>query len=138
MAFVLDASVALAWCFADERTAYTRSLLRELQRTTAVAPAIWQLEVSNGLLAGERRRRLTEAQTDSLLRLLSGLPVAIDTQSPPHGFALMSLARKQTLSTYDVSYLELAMRLNLPLATKDRRLRAAARSVGVALAQPSR
>ena len=31
----------------------------------------------------------------------------------------MPLAREQHLTTYDASYLELAMRLGLPLATKD-------------------
>jgi predicted nucleic acid-binding protein len=48
------------------------------------------------------------------------------------------LATRHRLSTYDASYLELALRLGLPLATTDKRLRAAARAAGVALAQPSR
>lgn len=44
----------------------------------------------------------------------------------------MQLARAHHLSAYDASYLELAIRLGLPLACLDGKLRAAARATGVA------
>lgn len=80
MAFVVDASVVLAWCFEDEANPYTESVLDRLQQTEAVVPAIWPLEVANVLPMAECRQRLTEAQTARLVQLLWGLPITIDTE----------------------------------------------------------
>jgi predicted nucleic acid-binding protein len=137
VAFVLDASIALAWCFAEEGTPYTRAVLRDVQRVEAFAPAVWQLEVCNALLIGERRGRLTEAKSKDLIRVLLELPISIDIESASNGLALADLARKHTLSSYDASYLELASRRRLPVATNDKRLRAAARREGISLARPA-
>ena len=135
MAFVLDASVALAWCFVDERTRYATSVLEELRRDKAFVPAIWHLELRNGLLIGERRKRISETESDSLLRTFDRLPIMNDEGWLTDRHVIMALARKRQLSAYDASYLELALRLHLPLATQDRRLRSAAKAEGVTLAQ---
>ena len=45
----------------------------------------------------------------------------------------MHLARAHNLSSYDAAYLELAIRLGLPLAAQDGKLKTAAEAVGVPL-----
>jgi predicted nucleic acid-binding protein len=136
MSFVVDASVALAWCFEDEATPYAESVLDRLQQTEAVVPAIWPLEVANVLLTAERRQRLTEAQTVRLAQLLRGLPITIDTEGLTQALgSTLSLGREYGLSAYDTSYLELAMRQGLSLATQDEALREAAARAGVPLVE---
>ena len=136
MAFVVDASVALAWCFEDEATPYAESVLDRLQQTEAVVPAIWPLEIANVLLTAQRRQRLTEAQTVRLAQLLRGLPITIDTEGLTQALgSTLSLGREYGLSAYDTSYLELAMRQGLSLATQDAALRQAAARAGVPLVE---
>ena len=136
MAFVVDASVALAWCFEDEATPYAESVLDRLQQTEAAVPSIWPLEVANVLLTAERRQRLTEAQTVRLAQLLRGLPITIDTEGLTQALgSTLSLGREYGLSAYDTSYLELAMRQGLSLATQDAALREAAARAGVPLVE---
>ncbi len=118
--FVLDCSVAMAWCFEDEAAGYADRVLKKLATREAVVPAIWPLEVANVLLVGERRKRLTKADSSRFLELLQGLPIAIDLQAASRAFGdIMSVARSLTISAYDASYVELAMRVGLHLATLD-------------------
>ena len=134
--FVLDASVAAGWLFPDEVTEYTETVLDRLRSTGAVVPEIWALEIANILLVGERRQRQTEAQTAYLVQFLESLPITVaDGGSLAAVRPVLALARQQALSAYDASYLELAMRRGLPLASQDSRLRAAAEQVGVPLVQ---
>jgi predicted nucleic acid-binding protein len=131
--FVLDCSVALSWCFPDEKTHESDQVLQSLKRGTAIVPSLWFLEVSNALLVGQRRRRVTADVARQALTLLGQLPIETDDRS---GFSLSSelltIASQHTLSTYDAAYLELALRLSLPLATLDRQLKTAAEAAGVA------
>ena len=53
--FVLDASLTLSWCFADEATPYSRAVLAMLETTYAVVPALWPFEVANVLAVAERK-----------------------------------------------------------------------------------
>ncbi len=130
--FVLDCSVAMAWCFEDEADAYTDGVLRALTQRTAVVPALWPLEVANVLLVAERRRRLSGADMIRFLDLLAGLPILVDGPLGVHDLAIiLPLGRQYHLSAYDAAYLHLAMRERLPLATHDRGLRAAAKVAGV-------
>lgn len=132
--FVIDASVALAWCFDDEATAATATLLDRFEDDHAEVPSLWHLEVANALALGERKRRITPARTSEFIALISGLPIVIDEQTPNRALStVLGLARSERLSAYDASYLELAMRQGVPLATKDDDLAKAARRVGVAL-----
>ncbi len=130
--FVLDASVALSWCFEDEADAAADALLRSLDARTAVVPGLWSLEVVNVLLGAERRGRITAAGSGRFLRLIEALPIEVDAETPARAAREgVVLARAHGLSAYDAAYLELAVRHGIPLATRDRALAAAARAVGV-------
>lgn len=125
--FVLDASVTLAWCFEDEANAQALDVLDLLGEGAAVAPTLWVLEVGNALLGAERRGRLTQAESQYFLELLHGLPIQLEETPKTVAWEnVLSLARIHHLSAYDAVYLELALRLNLPLATLDEHLRQAA------------
>ena len=132
--FVIDASVALAWCFDDEATEATRTLLDRFEDERAEVPSLWHLELANALAMGERKGRITPARASESIALIDALPIVIDERTP--NFALSSvleLSRRQQLSAYDASYLELAMRRGVPLATKDNDLARAANHMGVTL-----
>jgi predicted nucleic acid-binding protein len=132
---VLDASVTLAWCFADESTAFTESVLDLLaQGAEAMVPAIWPFEVANALLMGERRKRIPLAQVTSMLRRIADLPISVEPIRLDRAFGpVLSLARDERLTEYDAAYMELCVRQGLPLATLDEDLRRAAKSFGIAL-----
>jgi predicted nucleic acid-binding protein len=133
-ALVLDASVTLAWAFEDEEDAYPDFVLDSLAEAKACVPTIWPLEVSNALLVAERRGRLNQAATVQFLALLWQLPIVLEPERPERIFGeILSLAREQGLSTYDATYLHLAMRRGFPLATSDELLRQAATRAGVPL-----
>ena len=136
MVFVVDASVTLAWCFQDETTKYAETVLDRLEQTQAVVPPIWPLAGANVLLMAERKRRLSEAQTTRLVQLLSALPVTIDAESLNHVLGpVLALGREHRLTAYDASYIELAMRQGLSLATQDLALKKAAVRAGVSLVE---
>ncbi|MGH2371235.1 MAG: type II toxin-antitoxin system VapC family toxin [Chloroflexota bacterium] len=132
----MDTSITMAWCFLDEATAFTRAVLDRVGDTGALVPVIWPFEVANTLLVGQRRRRLTEAQATSFVHHLQALPITVDdgALAAPWG-AVLALGRHYGLSAYDATYLELALRQGLPLATLDAQLRAAATQAGVPLVQ---
>lgn len=132
MSFVLDASIALSWCFSDESTPETVSLLEKLETEEAFVPAIWSLEVGNILISAEKRKRISYAKINEFVDLLHNLPIKVDPNTHAQAFQkILSLAYSEKLMTYDAAYLELAMRLGIPLATKDRQLYEAALSMGV-------
>ena len=134
MPFVLDASMAMSWCFADESTPYSRQVLATLLDSYAEVPALWPFEIANVLAVNEKRRRITEAISQEFLETLAGLDIRIDKSLPGvDGNALLLLARRFGLTAYDADYLELAKRKGLPLATFDRELIEAAAQEGVAL-----
>jgi predicted nucleic acid-binding protein len=135
--FVLDASVTVAWALTDEDNAYVRQVLRSLDPTKAFVPAIWPLEVSNALLAAERRGRLSQMDIEQFLSFLWQLPIKVEVlqteQLPAENSAILALARMYQLSVYDAAYLHLAMYHGCPLATTDAALRQAADRAGVPL-----
>ena len=129
--FVLDASVTAAWCFADEATASSQALRRRLVDTTAVVPRLWHTESANMLLVAERRRRISAARCAELLGFLSTIPLKTEDEYQRIRGQVMDLARKHRLTTYDAIYLDLALHQAIPLATRDKDLRRAAKSTGV-------
>lgn len=132
MSFVLDASITLAWCFADEATPLTIGLLEKLESEQAHVPELWPLEVGNILINAQRRNRIVYAKVAEFLSLLENLNIQIDKETSLRSFhEILSLAHSEKLTTYDAAYLELAMRLGLPLATKDNQLSKAAEKLGV-------
>jgi predicted nucleic acid-binding protein len=127
---VLDASVALSWCFADEHNGYGVRVLDLIETADAIVPAIWPLEVVNAVVIAERKGRLKQAESSRFLELISSVRINVDAQTPSQALgAALALARRHDLSVYDAAYLELAIRESAPVATLDRALERAARKV---------
>jgi predicted nucleic acid-binding protein len=131
MVLVVDASVVGCWCFPDQANPMAEVAFGQLAVTSAVVPALWWFEVRNLLLVNERRGRLDAVGTAEFLADLGRLPIQIDRERD--GDAIIALARAHRLTFYDAAYLELARRLDAPLATLERGLAAAARAAAVSL-----
>ena len=129
--FVVDNSVVMSWCFKDETNNYADTVLDMLIESTAVVPSIWPLEVVNVLIVAERKKRLSESDSIRFLTLLSQLPIVVEYERPDMMKELLALARSNNLSSYDASYLDLAMRKGVPIATLDNKLIEAARRIDV-------
>lgn len=128
---VIDASIVLAWYFADEVSPLPTFLERLIEEPTIV-PAHFEGEVANGVLIGEVRRRSVPAQATELIIFLDELELEKDFEGGQEALRrVLPLARAHRLTIYDALYLELAERRGLPLATRDTGLANAARSVGV-------
>lgn len=132
--FVIDNSVVMTWCFKDEAIQYADSILDILEYFTAIVPSIWPLEVGNVLLVAERKKRLSRADITRFIALLFELPITVD-QEPPERMIkeIFALAREHKLSTYDASYLDLAMKKGIPIATLDNHLITAAKRSNVSI-----
>jgi len=123
MGFVLDASIALSWCFADEANPLSNALLEKLETEIAYVPELWPLELGNILVSAARKKRITYAKIAEFLALLENTNIQIDKETSGRAFhEILALAHAEKLTTYDAAYLELAMRLGLPLASKDNQL----------------
>ena len=134
MSFVVDSSVALSWCFEDGRTSATRALLERVGESGAVAPQHWPLEVLNGLMMAERRQRVDASKRHQLADFLRDLPITLDPDTTTQIWkTTQGLAECFRLTVYDAVYLELALRMRLPLASLDHDLRIACVACGVAL-----
>jgi predicted nucleic acid-binding protein len=140
--FVLDASVAISWCFPGdptENTPYSRSILSRMAVADAIVPEIWAFEIANSIFVSyNRRKRITSEQIREYLTLLKALPIRVESQGMVQNIDLESLARRRNLAAYDAAYLHLAQRTNPPLATVDGPLRDAATAEGVTIIGPSR
>ena len=125
---VLDCSVAVAWCFVDEATPPLDALLDQVQAEGAIVPPLWTLEVTNVLTQAARRGRLPPPGARGRLDLLDMLPITVDDGGAGRVWRdnLLALADVENLTIYDATYLELAIRRGLALATSDTALRAAA------------
>jgi predicted nucleic acid-binding protein len=125
---VIDASLALSWCFPDEKTSYSEGVLSLLEADTeAVVPSLWLLEIVNTLVVAERRKRITYEQAQEFLNDLDGLEIVVEPTDSSLAFnEIYTLARQHTLTAYDAAYLELAIRRGLPLASLDEALERAA------------
>lgn len=131
MPFVLDASATAAFLLADEESPSAGLLLELLLHQRAIVPTVWWFEIRNLLLTAERRKRIDTDEADRLLVNLSRYPIDIDTL--PDGNDVLRTARSRNLTLYDAPYVQLAARLDLPLATLDRGMAAAAAAEGVPL-----
>ena len=124
MSFVLDASVVVAWLLDDEEDPRAQAALVRLETQEALVPHVSHVEVRSALLAAQRRRRLGSDEVDDCLRRVRELPVRTD--AAPDFETAFALAREHRLSLYDALYLELALRVDAPLATLDDALSTAA------------
>lgn len=136
-AFVLDASVAISWCFPgdpNEDTPFSRRVLKDLASNDAVVPEVWPFEIANAIFVSlTKRNRISEQQIREFLELLKALPIRVERQGLWANVELESLARAQNIAAYDAAYLDLARRVSLPLATSDAGLRDAAIALGIPL-----
>jgi len=132
MPFVLDCSVTMAWLFPDAANQSTEALRESLLTDSAVVPVLWPIEVANVLLVATRRGRITEDDWPCISDDLEALPIEVDPESCNTVLdTVLPIANERELSVYDAMYLELAMRLGLPLATLDQKLLAAGKAAGV-------
>ncbi len=135
MNFVLDNSVAMCWFFGDgkpQELLYARNVLGAMAEASAVVPVTWGLEVSNVIARAEAKGLVTEARSEAFLEMLQGIDIEVDKATFLHALSdTLQLARRFRLSAYDASYLELALREGLPLATLDEDLQKAAKKAGV-------
>jgi predicted nucleic acid-binding protein len=135
---ILDASVALAWSFKDEVSPYAAFIVGSMKHHRALAPLIWPLEINNALISAVRRGRIDELVAHRIRTTLDRLPVDIDAEIAVGrlGQRILDLGVEHGLSAYDASYLELAARRGVPLATLDDRLVRAANETGVQILLP--
>jgi predicted nucleic acid-binding protein len=139
MNFVIDNSVVMRWFFGDGKPQdlrYARDALDAMQSGNAIVPSVWGLEVANVISRAEAQGLVTEARSEAFLEMLVGLAIEVDGGSVDHAFSsTLNLARRYKLSSYDASYLELALRQGVALATLDTDLRKAAKKAGVEIFQ---
>ncbi len=129
---IIDCSITMAWCFADEATTEAARVQDRMIVEAAVVPAHWSLEVVNVLVMAERRKRITPADATTFLDLLSALDIQTDPETATRAFDhLPPLCRGHRLSSYDAAYLDLALQRRLPLASLDDDLRQAAHGLGI-------
>lgn len=133
--FVIDSSIAAAWCFPDEQTFHTQAVLQAVASSAEVlAPRLWAYEIRNSVLMGLRRKRISPKHAQDFLDTLDALPIRLT--DPPSYDAVFQLAERHGLTVYDAAYLELAVRERLPLASLDDALNRAAMVTGVSVFQP--
>lgn len=136
--FVLDNTITMAWCFTDEATELTEALLDRLSDLTdgAVVPALWLYEVVNVTQLAVRKGRITDEKAGAFLESVADLPIEVESPDLPQMFvSVRALVGRYQLTAYDASYLELAIRHKLPLASSDNALTNAARAAGVSVVQ---
>ncbi|HEY5071784.1 MAG TPA: type II toxin-antitoxin system VapC family toxin [Caulobacteraceae bacterium] len=132
MSLVLDASMTTAWLFADERQAAAHDVLQRVASEGATVPTFWRLEVANILSNAVRRLRCDEAYAEVSLARLGRLSITVDAETDGQAWSrTRALSLEEGLTAYDAAYLEMALRLTLPLASCDAELIAAARRRGV-------
>ena len=129
--FVLDVSVPAAWLFTTRTTAYTSGVLSRIRRLGACVPGCWTLDLVAELRTGERQGLKAAAEVDQFLNRLVHLPIFVEDDTPARAWPdILDLSRRLRVSVDRAPYLELALRLNLPLATADAALTRAANSAG--------
>lgn len=135
MSFVLDNSVTMRWFFGDgkpQELAYASKVLDEMKHVSALVPVTWGLEVANVIAKAEVKAWVTEARSEAFLAMLGDVDIEVDSATFAYALSdTLQLARRYKLSAYDASYLELALRSNMPLATLDEDLQKAAKKAGV-------
>lgn len=133
MPFVADNSIVVGWFIASQADTNSNALLERAITEDVHVPVIWRAEFASILLVFMHKRRLNQRQTNSIIEQIEKLEMIVDS-NPPLVAALVDLGRRHSLGAYDAAYLELALRMRLPLATRDKALRNAAIRAGVAIA----
>jgi len=131
--FVADSSVTISWVALSQSSAATDRLLDDVASGTPfTVPVLWMFEVSNSLLMLMRRKRIDPDESIRARGILRRLTPIVDDEGPRFALGeITDLAQKHGLSVYDATYLELALRKRLPLATRDAALHKAAKRAGI-------
>lgn len=131
--FILDSSVALAWCFEDEKMEATTALYDAVDsNSTLFVPSLWLLEITNTFALSVKRGRVSDDDVAGYLDALADLPISFDPLDAKRTFStILPLAQRHDLTTYDATYLDLAIRKAIPLATLDKALQRAAAAEGI-------
>jgi predicted nucleic acid-binding protein len=131
--WVIDSSVGFAWIHDRQATPETNKLLEEVEAgATLVVPVVWFAEVANSLMSLQRRKKLTSEERKKALETLARMNFTVDEEAGHAAFGKTSdIAEKYDLTIHDATYLELALRRGLPLASRDSALVAAARKAGL-------
>lgn len=132
-AFVADSSLGVAWAVLSQSSHATEHLLNDVASGRQfVVPVLWMLEIANALLVLVRRNRIKPEEYARARGALSRLTPAVDEEGPRMALGKISdLASEHGLSVYDATYLELAVRRGLSLASRDADLNKAAKRCGV-------
>jgi len=132
VSLVLDASAALAWVYQDEISAAAQEILDRVTTEGAWVPAMWRLEIANGLNVGIRRGRINADYRDEVLATLAVHDIRMDADTWHAAWAgTLRLADRFGLTLYDAAYIELAQRRSLSLASFDGPMHTAARTLGL-------
>lgn len=128
---MLDASFTFQWLLEDEASPEGDRTLAAIRLGGAAVPALWFVEITNVLGMAERRGRLSGAGVAEALTLLQSLPLEVAGPGAlVEAGIVLDLMRRYGLTAYDATYLELALQLRLPIATRDRALLEAAAAAG--------
>ena len=131
---VLDCSIAVSWLFEDEASPSTDKILEMVRDRGAYVPNLWHLEVTNVLIQASKKNRIDSVSIPERLATLSLLPIKTDMETHSRAFSdTFYLAEEQMLTSYDAAYLELAMRRELFIATKDNAIKKAAKTLQIPL-----
>jgi len=128
--FVLDFSVSMSWCFADEMDDYSMMVLQSLNQHKALVPSLWNIETANVLLCAERQQRLSISSSTQFMDKLGKLPIYV-SDLVFSSSEILATGREYDLSSYDSIYFLLALHSAKPLATKDQKLISACAKSGV-------
>lgn len=132
--FVADSSLGIAWVIASQSDEETERLRDDaIDGAPITVPVLWTLEIGNALLMLVHRNKMPHPEYTRALHQLFQVTVVLDEEAPRLALTeIARLAEKHSLTTYDATYLELAMRRGLPLASRDAALNKAAKKCGVA------
>ena len=138
--FVLDNSVSMRWLLASEKASdqkYAERVLESMIDTDALTPNLWHLEAISVLLGAEKRGEINIGNIEQFILQLENLPIYVDSLTAHQAFSqTLILSREYNISSYDASYLELAMRKGIPLSSLDKKLVKAANKAGVDIYKP--
>ncbi|NOQ78541.1 MAG: PIN domain-containing protein [Gammaproteobacteria bacterium] len=138
--FVLDNSVSMRWLLASEKASdqkYAENVLESMRDVDVLTPNLWHLEAISVLIGAEKRGEVSLGEIERFISQLENLPIHVDPLTAHQAFSrTLVLSREYNISSYDASYLELAMREGLPLSSLDKKLVKAAKKADVDIYKP--
>lgn len=129
---MIDASVAVAWFVRSQASACADRIARRTRHEALVVPSLWRSEFANVMTVLSRRRLPARHEVASVLAGAERLGLVVDSNVAA-ARVLHALAEQHGITACDATYLELAQRRALKLATRDAKFARAARSAGVLL-----